>query len=397
MKYYLYANGSAENHGCEALTRSTIKILNKTKENYIENATYDLNKDKKYGIDKICKLIMVGNNLKLTKSKRFIGSLNRKILRNNNFQNQFQFGEVINNSIGKDIALSAGGDNYCYENSADILGFMNNKIGKLGLKTVLWGCSVEPAVIASKIGKAALESYDLIICRESLTFNALISNGINRNTKLFPDSAFLLDDIQLELPDGFDKNNTIGINISPLIVNYEMSEGLTIANYMKLVEYILNYTDMKIALIPHVVINGNDDRKPMKEIFEKFKHTNRIIEIADHNCMELKGFISRCRLFIGARTHATIAAYSTCVPTLVVGYSVKAKGIAKDIFGSYENYVIPVQSLTNDNNLIDAFQWLLNNESSIRHHLQHYMPSYIEKAWLAADEVNKLLGVVNEV
>ncbi|MFR4670990.1 MAG: hypothetical protein ACLT69_14285 [Intestinibacter bartlettii] len=56
----------------------------------------------------------------------------------------------------------------------------------------------------------------------------------------------------------------------------------------------------------------------------------------------IKGYISRCRLY-RARTHATIAAYSTCVPTLVIGYSVKAKGIAKDIFGTYENYVLPVQ------------------------------------------------------
>ena len=50
--------------------------------------------------------------------------------------------------------------------------------------------------------------------------------------------------------------------------------------------------------------------------------------IQDDNCMVIKGYISRCELFIGARTHATIAAYSTGVPTLVLGYSVKARGIA---------------------------------------------------------------------
>ena len=55
--------------------------------------------------------------------------------------------------------------------------------------------------------------------------------------------------------------------------------------------------------------------------------------------MELKGFIARCRFFVGARTHATIAAYSSCIPTFSVGYSIKAKGIAQDIFGTYKNYV----------------------------------------------------------
>ena len=38
-------------------------------------------------------------------------------------------------------------------------------------------------------------------------------------------------------------------------------------------------------------------------------------------------------------------AYSSCVPTLVVGYSVKARGIARDIFGTEDRYVLPVQSL----------------------------------------------------
>ena len=76
--------------------------------------------------------------------------------------------------------------------------------------------------------------------------------------------------------------------------------------------------------------------------------------IEDHNAMELKGYIARCRFMVVARTHASIAAYSTQVPTLVVGYSVKARGIAKDIFGTEENYVIPVQSLTKESELTEV-------------------------------------------
>ena len=96
-------------------------------------------------------------------------------------------------------------------------------------------------------------------------------------------------------------------------------------------------------------------------------------------------------MFIGARTHATIAAYSTCVPTLVMGYSIKAKGIAKDLFGKYENYVIPVQSLSKDEDLSLAFDWLHQNEDSIRTHLKEFMPSYCEKSLEAAKELEKLM------
>ena len=112
--------------------------------------------------------------------------------------------------------------------------------------------------------------------------------------------------------------------------------------------------------------------------------------IEDHNCMELKGYIARCRMFIGARTHATIAAYSSCVPTLVLGYSVKSKGIARDIFGTEENYVIPVQGMTNPNALAQGFAWLYKNESPIRTHLGTVMPGYIQKACNAADAFKKL-------
>ena len=98
--------------------------------------------------------------------------------------------------------------------------------------------------------------------------------------------------------------------------------------------------------------------------------------IEDHNCEELKGYISRCRFMVTARTHASIAAYSTCVPTLVVGYSVKARGIAKDLFGTDKNYVIPVQSLKEEKNLLEAFKWLQNNEASVRNHLNAFIPEY---------------------
>ena len=47
------------------------------------------------------------------------------------------------------------------------------------------------------------------------------------------------------------------------------------------------------------------------------------------------------RAFAGARTHATIAAISSCVPTLSLAYSRKARGLNQDVFGSQEYCVQP--------------------------------------------------------
>ena len=192
------------------------------------------------------------------------------------------------------------------------------------------------------------------------------------------------------MPDGFWKGNTVGVNVSPLIQKSESVPGITMKCYEELIEWIIEHTDMQIALIPHVVWKNNDDRKPLSELYEKYKSTERLVQISDCSCEELKGYISQCRFFVGARTHATIAAYSTCVPTLVVGYSIKAAGIAQDLFGSQEHYVLPVQSLKDPQDLVCEFQWLMEQENSIREHLQKKIPDYQEQALRTGEEINHL-------
>lgn len=182
----------------------------------------------------------------------------------------------------------------------------------------------------------------------------------------------------------------MGINISPTVISFERDSGKTLEAAVTLIRYIIQETDMQIALIPHVVWGNMDDRIIHKKLYEMFQDTGRVVLLEDHNCMELKGFIARCRLFIGARTHATIAAYSSCVPTVVLGYSVKARGIAKDLFGTEEGYVLPVQSLRGRDNLAQAFAWLLKNEATIRARLQAVMPAYCAKALDAGKEIDLL-------
>jgi len=162
-------------------------------------------------------------------------------------------------------------------------------------------------------------------------------------------------------------------------------------NYRELIKHIIDMTDYKIALIPHVIQSFNDDLKVLTDLYNEFKDTNRILLIEDCNCMELKGYIARCKMFVGARTHSTIASYSSCVPTLAVGYSVKSKGIAKDIFGDYDKYVIPVESLKTNKDLTNGFIWLNNNYDKIKNYLEEFMPNYIKKSYRLGEVVNEVL------
>lgn len=386
----LYMHAGSGNHGCEAIANSMAKMLMSSPEDkkpvlisyYAdEDSTYTLKdlyqivQEKSFNNHKIAHLLCYGYRL-LTKDKEsFI---------------RYRFGKYLskkNQSAKYPVAVSIGGDNYCYEVMLNDLFLTNEAFNAQGTKTVLLGCSVEPESLNRQDIIDDLNKYSLIIARETITYEALKEKLDNPERVIYlPDPAFTLDIDYVRLPESFkqpkeDENGTftggmVGINISPLIQSNESVDGITVANYEKLIEYIIENTDMSIALIPHVVWDRNDDRKPLRQLYDKYADTARVVLIEDTDCRQLKYIISKCRFFIGARTHATIAAYSTLVPTLVVGYSVKARGIAKDLFGTDNNYVIPVQKLKDANDLARAFEYIKENETSIRHQLEAVMPEY---------------------
>ncbi|MDE7429095.1 MAG: polysaccharide pyruvyl transferase family protein, partial [Lachnospiraceae bacterium] len=200
----------------------------------------------------------------------------------------------------------------------------------------------------------------------------------------------------VKLPYDFLEGNTIGINISPMILRHESKEGITIESYRKLIDHILETSDCHIALIPHVMWKHNDDRVTIKELYGVYQGNDRVVQFQDMSCQKIKYVISKCRAFIGARTHSTIAAYSSGVPTLVVGYSVKARGIARDLFGTEEHYVLPVQTLSDSEELIEAYEWMMAREGEIRDRLSEIMPSYCKEAVKAGDEIRKLWQALHE-
>lgn len=383
----LYSHGGSKNHGCEAIVRGTYKVINKPMVLYSMNPDEDI----KYGIDKII-TIKEDNDCQIKRKsiEYYLSAANIKLFKSTELNTKYKKKEFLSDINKDDIYISIGGDNYCYE-GVNVLGDINSLIHKNGAKTVLWGCSINENILNDINVIKDLKLYNLIVVRESLTYNALRKAGITENVVLYPDPAFQLDKEELQLPEGFMEGNTIGINISPLIISSGKENGMVKKNYEKLIEHIIHTTDMQIILIPHVTWDHNNDREPIVYLYNKYKDTGRVIMLEkEYNCMQLKGFISRCRMFIGARTHATIAAYSTCVPTLVVGYSIKAKGIAKDLFGDYENYVVSAQNLNESDELIMAFEWMKKNEKSIRKHLNSFIPSYKEKALLAGKKIREM-------
>jgi len=368
----MYMHSGSGNHGCEAIIRTTANMLGGPEDVILWSLAKQ--EDIAYGAASQMERIITSEELQRFSPGYFEALFKRRLLR----QNDANMKIFLREQFQGNIAISVGGDNYCYPWSARQAMELNREIRKHARATVLWGCSIDPEAITPQM-REDLAGYDLITARETITYELLKS--INPNTVLVADPAFTLERKDLPLPENFAEGNTVGINVSPLIMKYGTAESMILSNYVNLIQHILDSTDMNICLIPHVVWENNDDRKPCQYLYERFQNSGRISMIDDGSASELKGYIARCRLFVGARTHATIAAYSTCVPTLVAGYSVKSRGIARDLFGTEEHFVVPVQSMQTENDLTDAFLWLQENEQSVRHTLEQIIPEMIQRAY----------------
>lgn len=380
----LYMHAGSGNHGCEAIVNSLCHMI---KEKTVL-VTYCAPEDEKYTLGSLCRIVGE-RQFEKNRIAHIFYYLYRKVTGDETSFIRYRYKGIFGKNMSP-VAISIGGDNYCYESMLHDLRLANKAFGEKGVKTVLLGCSVEPELLDRAEIAADLARYHTIIARESITYEALKEKVKGPRILCYPDPAFTLCKKELPLPEGFAEGNTVGINISPMIQDNEKENGITMENYRNLIRHIIDTTDMQVALIPHVVRSGSDDRGPIRALAAEFGDTGRVVEIPDATCEELKGFISRCRFFVGARTHATIAAYSTGVPTLVVGYSVKAIGIARDLFGTEDGYVLPVQSLAKPEDLKNAFVWLADREDAIRKQLEEKMPAYKEEALLTGKEVDRL-------
>lgn len=376
MNILLFANGSCQNHGCEAIRETTVELLGSKNQYYIgtTNSTYD-------SVRPNLELIPYSFKKTYTIMQRVLCRL--KLMKNPKGKLHLdQFNDYFRRC---DLAVSVGGDNYCYEDS-DWLYYLHEMAVMHGKPSILWGASIEESLITDKM-LDDFRKFDRIYVRESISYQSLLRRGIG-NCYLCPDPAFdLMPKRPNHLQAGYFENKKyIGINISPLVERKEKESGLVFRNIRKIVRYILDNTECDILFVPHVVTPDNDDYELLKR-YASALNSSRIVLLSDMDCDELKYYISRCEFFIAARTHASIAAYSTCVPTLVLGYSVKSRGIAQDLFGSIDDYVISVNQITDETVLMDKFLNLYGKRETVRAELLSKIPEYIKGLYEARDQI----------
>ena len=345
MRVLLYNHSGCENRGCEAIVRSTSALLAQRGARTILTSG-QAESDGRLRLPDVERV--VAEQISPYSVSRLINSIGFRLGMPREHAVARQYLPVIRAGREADVCLAVGGDTYCYGPQEHIR-VINGRLRRAGKPLVLWGCSVNPELIGGEY-LADLKAYDMIVARESITAQAM----------------------------RWREKQTVGLNVSPLILDHTKDKNTALNAFVALVRHILRTSENAVALIPHVTWAHDNDVDALSAIKAQFADEPRVFLLPDClNAMQYKGYVKRLSGLVAARTHVSIAAYSTFVPTLVIGYSVKARGIARDLFGEEAGHLLPAQELSGEAELIAAYDALMKRGDAEREQLQRRMPSYM--------------------
>jgi len=390
----MIGHGGFHNRGCEAIVASTSRLI---KERYpdvrIVLASYDAVNDCRYPpvVDEI-----VPHSVRRWSLGWDLVQVLKRLGRTRQAYD-LQYRCLTPMIREADVVLSIGGDVYCYGYPERML-VLDAMIRRQHRPLILWGASVDAQKVPADV-LADLKRFDYITVRESLTVQSLAAAGISDNVIATADPAFTLKPQEFnvtpympEMEDG-----VVGMNFLPVIslVNTGMSDE----GYMKMlssfVRLIVDSYHMRVLLVPHVMQYMNDHRYDDRVLLNTLlaqvdRSANVSLLPAGLSAAQTKYAISKCRMFIGGRTHSTIAAMSSLVPTMTIGFSIKGSGIPLDVYGR-PGFTIDSRTMT-ANGLIAGFQLMLSQETFMRNRLAYIVPRLQQRAARAVDVLRPFLG-----
>jgi colanic acid/amylovoran biosynthesis protein len=396
-------NHGYANQGCEAIVRGTTKILRTVFNNPEFYSAYFFQEgctDKVDESDKGIKHLPITSLNRFSEkwfTYQFAKILNPK---NKEFISYTYLKPYINEA---NAVLMLGGDNYSldYGYPEKYLS-LNHYVRAQNIPVILWGTSIGPFSTEPEYEKkvvAELKKVTRIYARESITYRYLKSHGVEENVRLVADPSYFVDPILFELPEKIENvisQGCVGLNISPLLCRY-LDNNLEswIVQATEIVTFLTKVLPVPLLLIPHVVsYTGNmreDDYIFLNEVFKRVNCTNGKLFLLEGKLTtaETKWVISRLIAFAGARTHATLAALSTGVPTISIGYSSKSQGINEDIYG-HTNWLIKIKELTPDH-LVGKIKDLLTSRETIHSDLLVTIQTMRNRALLAGEDLAAVL------
>lgn len=365
MNIYLTGQNNFGNRGCEALVRSTVDVIR----SQFPDATFlvpssDIPRDSAQWPDAVSegvRFVAAG-----TIPGRFIQwsrlCTRLPLLSRLGWPSLDAAHDLPPGLDEADVVLSIGGDNYSLDYDLASLAYFV-AVAEAGLRrkvpVILWGASVGPfsAMPAVEHFMARhLRRLSWVTVRETHSLAYLAGIGVSQNVSLVADSAFALRPTPVDVSAFWPqpgREGVLGLNVSPLVADVRARAGMRsdfVQEVARFIRTTVTERGLSVLLIPHVApLDGsarNNDEVMLATIARACADLGPQVRTVPGgmNAVQLKQIIGQCRYFIGARTHATIAALSMGVPTLSIAYSIKALGINRDLF-NHEQYVLDTRKL----------------------------------------------------
>jgi len=408
--FILAGNSSYGNLGCEAILRGTVKILREIFQDPCFICLSHFQSEEQYRtqcIQETDKAVVHFAAHRLAGKKEVIQRfwnpgtwlyVYRHIFNPAALKYQI-YSEMLPFLDKAEAVLSIGGDNYSLDYGIPTLFTgLDDIVLERGRPLAIWGASVGPFdknPDYEEYMSHHLRDVTMIFARESITVDYLNSIGVAENVCHIADPAFLMDP---EEPEGIEDivpidKEAIGINLSPLMANYVCGGDLKawVCKAASIIEDVSKKTEMPIYLIPHETRPHSNDSDFMQQVHSliKNKNSNIILIPRGYNAAETKWIISQMAFFAGARTHATIAALSSGVPTLSFAYSIKARGINQDMFG-HLNYCMNPEDL-DSRNVSERVISMLEKNAMIRRDLKERAMVARRYAMHAGSELKRII------
>ena len=129
------------NHGCEAIVNSVCHMV---KEDSVL-VSYRGTEDEAYSLKGLCEIVQE-RSFEEHKIAHVLYYLYRKLTKDGESFIRYRYHKVFRGKAVP-LAISIGGDNYCYENMLNDLRLANAAFNRKGTKTLLLGCSIEPELL----------------------------------------------------------------------------------------------------------------------------------------------------------------------------------------------------------------------------------------------------------
>ena len=389
MKILLAGQRTLNNKGCEALVVSTITRLRSFNPNVAfvlpsENFESDNMILEKYGLTGITLIKAPEITLEIRLWNKITNHIS--ILPLIWFPSRLRFSKDAFDVIRTcDLALHIGGDNFSFDYS--YAGLVSNtalidELTRLNITQRIWCATIGPFSKNRFIEQRVMKKFNRlseITVREPETKEYLELFKVK--SRLVCDPAFSLQvESQFDVNCNGDKQKYIVINLSPYV--YKDADQITVKIAFQ--EFVSKRISegYDIVLLSHVNTKSSSDTFVLNEILEKFlSHPQVTFAPENLTSSGFKSVVNRACCVVAVRTHVTIAGFSTCTPTLSIGYSAKAFRLNEFIFGGV-NYVIPSREVSQIR-LESVFQNLLQENEAISTALE----KCVSKFRLAFDEL----------